>query len=128
MSKPVLGLTQSPIQWVAGAFSLGVKCPGMKLITHLHLVLRSKMCRAISPIPPYVFMVWCSVKAQGQLYLLPFYLCKDLSSFMSESNETVIVLHENIWNTFKNPGDKLIPTAHFTDSFELRNICFSRKT
>jgi hypothetical protein len=27
------------------------------------------MSVAIPPIPHYVFMVWCSVKAQGQLYL-----------------------------------------------------------
>jgi hypothetical protein len=27
------------------------------------------MCGAISPLPHYAFMAWCSVKAQGQLYL-----------------------------------------------------------
>jgi hypothetical protein len=37
--------------------------------THLHLVLKSKMCGAIPPIPKYAFMSWCSIKAQGQLYL-----------------------------------------------------------
>jgi len=26
---------------------------------------------AIDPVPQYAFMVWCWVKAQGQLYLLP---------------------------------------------------------
>jgi len=41
----------------------------MKLTTHLHLVQRLKMCGAIPPFPQYTFMVWCSVKAQGQLYL-----------------------------------------------------------
>jgi hypothetical protein len=30
------------------------------------------MSGAILPLPQYAFMVWCSVKAQGQLYLLPF--------------------------------------------------------
>jgi hypothetical protein len=29
----------------------------------------------IPPLPQYVFMAWCSVKAQGQLYLLPFFYC-----------------------------------------------------
>jgi len=29
---------------------------------------------AISPLPQYVFMAWCLVKAQGQLYLLPLQL------------------------------------------------------
>jgi hypothetical protein len=29
---------------------------------------------AIPPLPQYAFMAWCSIKkAQGQLYLLPFY-------------------------------------------------------
>jgi hypothetical protein len=27
---------------------------------------------AIHPLPQYAFMAWCSVKAQGQLHLLPF--------------------------------------------------------
>jgi len=26
------------------------------------------MCWAMPPLPQYAFMVWCSVKAQGQLY------------------------------------------------------------
>jgi hypothetical protein len=42
-SRPVLGPTQPPIQWVLGALSLGVKWPGVKLTTHLHLVLRVRM-------------------------------------------------------------------------------------
>jgi hypothetical protein len=29
------------------------------------------MREAIPPLPQYAFMAWCSVKAQGQLYLLP---------------------------------------------------------
>jgi hypothetical protein len=34
----------------------------MKLTTHLHLVPRSRMRGAISPLPQYVFMAWCLVK------------------------------------------------------------------
>jgi hypothetical protein len=30
------------------------------------------MSGAIPPFPQYAFMVWCLVKAQGQLYLLPY--------------------------------------------------------
>jgi len=30
------------------------------------------MSGAISPLPQYAFVVWCSFKAQGQLYLLPY--------------------------------------------------------
>jgi hypothetical protein len=29
------------------------------------------MSGAIPPLPQYALMAWCSVKAQGQLYLLP---------------------------------------------------------
>jgi hypothetical protein len=29
------------------------------------------MSGAIPPLPQYAFLAWCSVKAQGQLYLLP---------------------------------------------------------
>jgi len=31
------------------------------------------MCGAIPPLLQYALMVWCSVKAQGQLYLLPYH-------------------------------------------------------
>jgi hypothetical protein len=68
-SKMALGSTQPPIQWVTGAPSLGVKRPGVKLTTHLHLVPRSKNEWSYTSIPQYAFMAWCSVEAQGQLYL-----------------------------------------------------------
>jgi hypothetical protein len=34
----------------------------VKLITHLHLVLRSKNTWSYTSTPQYVFMVWCLVK------------------------------------------------------------------
>jgi hypothetical protein len=34
----------------------------------IHLVPRSRMHGVIHPLPQYVSMVWCSVKAQGRLY------------------------------------------------------------
>jgi hypothetical protein len=66
--------TQPSIQWVLGAFSLGIKClggGGVKLTTHLRLVPRSRMHGTIHPLPFYAFMAWCSVKAHGQLYINP---------------------------------------------------------
>jgi hypothetical protein len=56
------------VQAVKGAFSLGAKRPGREADHSPHLLPRSRMRGAIPPLPQYAFM-WCSVKAQGQLYL-----------------------------------------------------------
>jgi len=50
VSRPVLGPTQPPVQWIPGALSLGVKRPGREA-DHLHLVPRSRMRGAIPPLP-----------------------------------------------------------------------------
>jgi hypothetical protein len=47
-----------------------VKGGGMKLTTNFHLAPRSRMHGSIPPLLQYTFIVWYSVKAQGQLYLL----------------------------------------------------------
>jgi len=51
----------------------------VKLTTHFHLVPESRMRRAIPRLPEYAFMAWCSVKAQGQLYL--FIGCLDITVY-----------------------------------------------
>jgi hypothetical protein len=35
------------------------------------------MIGATNPFPQYTFMAWCSVKAQGQLYLFTFTVCNN---------------------------------------------------
>jgi hypothetical protein len=47
---------------------------GVKLTTHLHLELRSRMRGAIPPLPQYASMAWCSVKKKsaGTNLRLPF--------------------------------------------------------
>jgi hypothetical protein len=45
---------------------------GLKLTTHLHLVPRSKNVWIYTSTPQYASMGWCSLKAQGQLYLFQF--------------------------------------------------------
>jgi hypothetical protein len=60
LSRPALGLTQPPFQWVPGALSLGVKWPGMKLTTHF-LVPRSTMHAATPLLPQHFLMAWCLV-------------------------------------------------------------------
>jgi hypothetical protein len=51
VSRMALGPTQHPFQWVLVALSLGHSGQGVKLTTHLHVVLRSRMCGAIPPLP-----------------------------------------------------------------------------
>jgi hypothetical protein len=52
-------------------FPWGQNGRGVNLTTHLHLVLRSKNEWSCASTPQYAFMAWCSVKSQGQFYLLP---------------------------------------------------------
>jgi hypothetical protein len=66
-SRPALEPTQPPIQWLAGALSLGVKRLGSE--ADLSPPSRLRMSRFIPPLPQYAFSAWCSVKAQGQIYL-----------------------------------------------------------
>jgi hypothetical protein len=67
-SRTALGPTQPPVQWLPGALSLGVKRPGREA-NYSRLVPRSKNEWGNTSTPQYAFMAWCSVKAQGQLYL-----------------------------------------------------------
>jgi hypothetical protein len=50
-SRPALGSTQPPIQWVPGALSRGYSGRGVKLTAHLQLVPRSRICGSIYPLP-----------------------------------------------------------------------------
>jgi hypothetical protein len=74
-SRPALGPTQPPIQWVPGALYLGLKRPGSEAD---HLPPSSagvKNVWSYAPTPQYAFVVWCSVKAQGQLYTSIVSIC-----------------------------------------------------
>jgi hypothetical protein len=52
-SRPALGPTQSPMQWVPVVISPGVKRGrGVTLTTHPHLVPRSRMSRSYTFSPP----------------------------------------------------------------------------
>jgi hypothetical protein len=52
VSRTTLGPTQSPIQWVPGALSLGVCDQDVKLTAHLRILPRSRVREAMPPIPP----------------------------------------------------------------------------
>jgi hypothetical protein len=63
VSRPALGPTQPPVQWVPGVLSPGLKRGrGVTLTTNLHLVLRSRMSRSYTSSPSKTFMV-CNVRA-----------------------------------------------------------------
>jgi hypothetical protein len=52
VSRPVLGPTQTPVQWVPGVLSPGIKRGrGVTLTTHPHLVPRSRMSRSYTSSP-----------------------------------------------------------------------------
>jgi hypothetical protein len=69
VSRPSLGPTQPPIQWVAGAFSLGVKRPGRKADHSPPCSAEVKNAWSYTSTLQYAFTTWCLVEAQGQLYL-----------------------------------------------------------
>jgi hypothetical protein len=58
-SRPALGTTQPPIQWVPGTLSRGIK-----RTTRLHLVPRLRTHWAIFSLPQYIFKEWCLIKQE----------------------------------------------------------------
>jgi len=60
VSRPAMGPTQPPVQWVPGVLSPGVKRGRrVTLTTHPHLVPRSRISRSYTPLPPSTSMA-CS--------------------------------------------------------------------
>jgi hypothetical protein len=69
-SRTALGPTQPPIQWVPGELSLGVKWLGCEADHSPPSSAEVEYVWSYTSTPHYIFMAWCLVKAQGQLYLL----------------------------------------------------------
>jgi hypothetical protein len=67
------GAFQPPIQWVPRALSMGVKLPGREADHSPSSSAEVKNAWICASIPQYMFMAWCSVKEQGQLYLYQCY-------------------------------------------------------
>jgi len=72
----------------------------MKLTTHLYLMLRSRMGGAILPLPQYPFTVWCSVKAEGQLYLSCLHVSFCTMPDMLEDDIRFGLMHRAIYSVF----------------------------
>jgi hypothetical protein len=61
-SRPALGSTQPPIQWLSGVLYPEVKRSGRETDYSPPSVLRLRMREVIPPLPQYVFMAWCLIK------------------------------------------------------------------
>jgi hypothetical protein len=70
VSRTALGPTQPPLRWAAGALSLGVKRSEREADHSPPSIAEVKNAWSYTSTPQYAFMAWCSIKAQGQLYLL----------------------------------------------------------
>jgi len=66
VSRSALGPSQSPIQWVPGVLSFGVKRPRREDDHAPPSSREFKNAWSYTYTPQYVFVAWCSVKAQGQ--------------------------------------------------------------
>jgi hypothetical protein len=72
-SRTALGPIQPPIQWVPGAFYLGVKRPGRESDHSPPSSAEVKNAWSYISTPQYAFVAWCLVKITGTLtLLLPF--------------------------------------------------------
>jgi hypothetical protein len=72
-SRPVLGPTQPPFQWVLRALSPWVKRPGHETDHSSPTSAEVKKIWIYTSTPSYVFMAYCLISlAKGQLY--PFHL------------------------------------------------------
>jgi hypothetical protein len=61
-TRPALGPTQPPIQWVTGSISLGLNRPGSEADYSTPSSAEIKNAWSYTSTPQYVFMAWCLVK------------------------------------------------------------------
>jgi hypothetical protein len=75
-SRPALGTTQPPIQWVPGALSPGVKRPAAEADHSPQTSAKVKKTWIYTSTPPYVFIAQCLVKHRDNFTpFLQYFLC-----------------------------------------------------
>jgi len=79
ISRLALGPTRSPGPWVARLFPQEYSSQGMKVTTHLPMLLRLWMSGAVPLLPLYAFMVWTWTTAHLHV---PFYICTFTCAFL----------------------------------------------
>jgi hypothetical protein len=73
ISRPGLGPTRPPIQWLPGALSLGVKRPEREADRSHPSSSEVKNAWGYTSTPQYAFMAWCSVKHRKTFtFTLPY--------------------------------------------------------
>jgi hypothetical protein len=70
----------------------------VKLTTHLHLVWKLRMCRAIPP-PPYIWMVWSLIKHRGN-----FTFTKYINRIVIITSKKLVYIF--LWNSDFLPGQR----------------------
>jgi len=73
-SRPVLGPTQPPIEWIPGCLSLGVKRPGHEADYTPPSSAKVKSVWHCSSTLPFIFMVWCLVEHRDN-FAFTFPIC-----------------------------------------------------
>ena len=71
-SRPCVCPSPSPVQTVQKEFLLWQSTPGVKLTSHLHVVLQIKMPEATVCTLPYAFRVWGLINLKNELISSPF--------------------------------------------------------
>jgi hypothetical protein len=63
----------------------------------------------IPPLPQYSFTVWCSVKAQGQVYLLPLpsSICIACTAYLTLLDLTTIIMCVNVLKVSTAPCERI---------------------
>jgi hypothetical protein len=117
VSRPALGPTQIPTQWVTGAFTLEAKRLGFEA---------DQSPPSSGELKEYAFIAWCSVKkTQGQLYLYLYHsvciLTKETNGVSKAITHYLLRIHiKTVFTNRKNQqlrilsGEPLRNSAYFT--------------